>query len=100
MKTEKRDTRPMFLGPAINRFLIKIGATMSDGDLADNWNEISAGLPKSKLAKLSCGKKNRTVRIVVENPAERLTLSYAAPELIRRINAYFGYDAVTKVAIR
>ena len=95
---EKRSFRPMFIGPAINNLLRRLGAKSSDSDLATRWNEI-VGMD-CKLVRLSRGNKNRTVFIRANNPSEKLLMSYQSPEIIKKINAYFGYEAVSKVVIK
>ena len=94
----KRDTRPIFIGAAINRVLRRIGAKASDGELAAKWNDIVGG--DSELVKISRGVKDRTVWILAKNPAERLALSYQAPDMIKKINVYFGYGAVLKIVVK
>jgi hypothetical protein len=98
MANERRSTRPMFIGAAINNFLRRIGAKASDSDLAAKWGEIAGG--NSALVKISRGVRGRTATIRAKNPAGRLALSYEAPEIIKKINAYFGYDAVAKIVVR
>jgi hypothetical protein len=88
----------MFIGAAINNFLRRIGGKASDSDLAAKWSGIVGG--NSELVKISRGVKGRTATIRAKNPSERLTLSYDAPEIIKKINAYFGYEAVEKVIVR
>lgn len=95
---EKRSKRPMFIGPAINNLLRKLGAKSSDSDLAVKWDEIVK--MDCKLVRLSRGNKNRTVYVRANNPSEKLLMSYQAPEIIKRINAYFGFEAVSKVVIK
>jgi len=94
----KRDTRPAFIGPVINKFLARLGAKASDSDLSAKWAEVVG--EDSELVKISRGVRERTATIRAKNPAERLALSYRAPEIIDRINRYFGYDAVAKIVVR
>jgi hypothetical protein len=90
--------RPMFVGAAIGNFLRRLGAKASDSDLAAKWPDIVG--PDSELVKISRGVKDRTATIRAKNPSERLTLSYQAPEIIAKINAYFGYNAVLKITVK
>lgn len=88
----------MFIGPAINNLLQRLGAKASDSDLGAKWDEIVGD--DCELIKISRGVRGRTATIRAKNPSERLTLSYRAPEIIRKINIYFGYDAVEKIVVR
>jgi hypothetical protein len=88
----------MFIGAAINKLLARIGAGASDSELAAKWAEIVG--PDSELVKMSRGVKNRTATIRAKNPAERLALSYRAPEIVEKINAYFGYGAAAKIIVK
>ena len=88
----------MFIGPAINNFLRGLGAKASDADLARKWAEVVGA--DSELIKISKGVRGRTAYVGAKNPSARLTLSYQTPEIVKKINAYFGYDAVEKVVVR
>jgi hypothetical protein len=98
MANEKRSSRPMFIGPAINGLLRRLGAKASDSDLGAKWGDIVG--KDSELVKISRGVRGRTAYIRAKNPSERLAMSYRAPEIAHRINAYFGYDAVAKIVVR
>jgi hypothetical protein len=89
---------PIFLGAAINKFLTRLGAKASDGELLKHWGDLFGD--EFTLIKLSRGAKDRTIYIRAKNPAERLALSYRAADIIEKINSYFGYDAVSKVVVR
>jgi hypothetical protein len=95
---EKRSTRPMFVGAAINNFLRRIGAKTSDADLSARWNEIVGN--DSALVKISRGVRDRTATIRAKNPADRLAMSYQKDDIMKKINAYFGYNAVAKIVVR
>jgi hypothetical protein len=98
MTKARRDTRPMFIGPAINNLLRRLGAKASDSDLAAKWGDVIGG--SSELVKISRGVRGRTAMVRAKNPSERLALSYQAPEIIEKINNYFGYEAVAKIVVR
>jgi len=98
MATNKRDSRPMFIGAAINNFLLRLGAKASDSDLAKKWGDVVGG--DSELIKISRGVSGRTAFVRAKNPAARLALSYDAPEIAKKINKYFGYDAIAKVVVK
>jgi hypothetical protein len=88
----------MFVGAAVNNFLRRLGAKASDSDLSAKWSDIVG--EDSKLVKISGGVKNRTAYVRAKNPSYRLTLSYQADDIIKKINAYFGYDAVQKIVVK
>ena len=94
----KRDTRPLFIGAVINKFIGGLGAKASDSELSARWDEIVG--PDSELVKMSRGVRGRTAFIKAKNPAARLSLSYEAPGIVEKINKYFGYDAVLKVVVK
>jgi len=94
----KRDTRPQFIGAAVNKFLSSLGAKTSDADLAAKWAKIIG--TDSTLVKITRGIKDRTATIRAKNPAARLTLGFEIPEIIKKINTYFGYNAVSKIVVR
>ena len=62
------------------------------------------GADIATVASLAAIRKNRdnTFNVVIRptNPAYTLQLSYQKDEIIRRINKYFGYDAVSKISFR
>jgi len=94
----RRDTRPAFIGAIVNKFLMGLGAKASDADLSAKWGEIVG--EDSELVKISRGVKDRTIYIRAKNPAARLTMSYQTDEIVRKINAYFGYNAVAKIVVK
>ena len=94
----KRDTRPQFIGAAVNKFLLSLGAKASDSDLAAKWSEIIGD--DSSLVKISRGIKDRTATIKAKNPAARLTLQFETPEIIKKINEFFGYEAVSRIVVK
>ena len=98
MKHETRDSRPQFIGAAINNLLRKMGAKQSDSDLSARWHELFGD--DSELVKISRGTNDRTIYIRAKNPSARITLSYQADEFIKKLNKYFGYEAISKVVIK
>jgi hypothetical protein len=77
---------------------MRLGAKASDSELSARWADIVGA--DSELMKISRGVRDRTATIRAKNPAERLAMSYSAPEIIKKINGYFGYEAVSKVIVR
>ena len=98
MATNKRDMRPAFVGAAINKLLSRLGAKASDAELAARWTDIMGD--GTEMMKMSRGIKGRTIYVRAKNPAERLAVSYQSADMIKKINDYFGYDAVEKVVVR
>ena len=98
MAKDRRDFRPAFVGAAINKLLSRIGGKASDSDLASRWPDIAGD--GSEVVKVSRGVRGRTIWIRAKNPAERLTLSYRAPDILKRVNDYFGYDAAARIVVK
>lgn len=98
-----RTARPQTLGAAMGGLMKIFGVRASDADLASRWNEIM-GPNIASVARLAAIRKNRnnkyTVAIRPANPAFTLQLSYQTDDIIKKINKYFGYDAVEKITFR
>ena len=98
-----RISRPQTIAGALGGLIKIFGVRASDSDLLNRWNEIM-GDDIASIAKLAAIKKNRdnTFNIVIRptNPAYTLQLSYQTDEIIKRINKYFGYNAVGKISFR
>ena len=102
-KIEVRTARPHTLAGAVGGLLRIFGARASDADLAARWREIMGDdigdvSTLAAIKKDKNGKFNIAVRPI--NPAFALQLSYQAPEITKRVNKYFGYDAVNKITFR
>lgn len=99
----KRYTRPQTLGSAFGGLMKLFGARASDADLTKRWDEIM-GNDIASIARLVAITKTRdkkfNIAVRAANPAFALQLSYQTDEIIKRVNRYFGYDAVGKVSIR
>ncbi len=102
-KILNRTARPQTIAGAMGGLIKIFGVRASDADLAARWGEIM-GAEIGGLTTLAAIKKTRSGRfnIVVRpvNPAFALQLSYMSDEITRRINRYFGYDAVEKISFR
>ena len=102
-KLSTRTARPQTLGAALGGLIKIFGGHASDADLAARWVEIMgpdiggistlAGITKTRDKKF-----NIAVRPL--NPAFALQLSYQSAEITKRVNKYFGYDAVNKITFR
>ena len=102
-KIETRTARPQTLAAALGGLIKIFGGHASDADLAARWTEIMGtdigGISAlAGIKKAQNGKFNIAVRPI--NPAFALQLSYMAPEITKRINKYFGFDAVNKITFR
>lgn len=102
-KLEVRTARPHTLAGAVGGLLRMFGARVSDADLAARWRDIMGddigGVSTlAAIKKAPNGKFNIAVRPI--NPAFALQLSYQSDEITKRVNKYFGYDAVNKVTFR
>ncbi len=102
-KLNIRISRPQTIAGALGGLIKIFGVRASDADLANRWDEIM-GTDIASVAKLAAMKKNRdnTFNVVIRpaTPAYALQLSYQSDEIIKRINKYFGYDAVSKISFR
>jgi len=98
-----RTARPQTIGGAMGGLLRIFGARASDADLAARWDEIM-GPEIAAVARIAAVRKTRdnkyTIAIRPANPAFALQLSYQADEITKKINKYFGYDAVGKITFR
>lgn len=102
-KILQRTARPQTLAGAMGGLIKMFGVRASDADLAAHWAEImgpdiGALTSLAAIKKTRSGKFNIAVRPI--NPAFALQLSYQSDEITRRINKYFGYDAVEKITFR
>lgn len=100
---DERSKRPQTIAGALGGLIKIFGVRASDADLAQRWATIM-GPDIALIAHLAAIRKNRdnTFNIVIRptNPAYTLQLSYQKDEIIKRINRYFGYDAVGKISFR
>lgn len=102
-KLNERLKRPQTIAGALGGLIQVFGVRASDSDLVQRWAEIM-GSDIAAIAALAAIKKNRdkTFNVVIRPtvPAYALQLSYQSDEIIKRINKYFGYDAVSKISFR
>lgn len=102
-KFDERTKRPQTIGGALGGLIKIFGIRASDSDLAARWDEIM-GTDIASVARLAAIRKNRdnTFNVVIRpaHPAYALQLSYQSDEIVKRINKYFGYDAVGKISFR
>lgn len=102
-KFEERTKHPQTIAGALGGLIKIFGVRASDSDLVARWDEIM-GTDIAAIARLVAIKKNRdnTFNVVIRPsvPAYALQLSYQSDEIIRRINKYFGYNAVSKISFR
>ena len=102
-KLDVRTKHPQTIAGALGGLIRMFGVRASDADLAQRWDEIM-GSDIAMIAKLAAIRKNRdnTFNIVIRPavPAYALQLSYQSYEIIKRINKYFGYNAVGKISFR
>jgi hypothetical protein len=100
---EERTKHPQTIAGALGGLIKIFGVRASDADLVQRWDEIM-GPDIAAVAKLAAIRKNRdnTFNIVLRPavPAYALQLSYRSEEIIKKINKYFGYNAVGKISFR
>ena len=102
-KFNERLKRPQTIAGALGGLIKIFGVRASDSDLLQRWDEIM-GADIASVARLAAIKKNKdkTFNVVIRPavPAYALQLSYQSDEIIKRINKYFGYNAVSKISFR
>ena len=102
-KLDIRTKRPTTIAGAFGSLFQIFGVRASDTDLVERWDKIMgddiASITKLVAIKKMPGNKY-TIVIKPTNPALSLQLSYQRDEILRRINKYFGYDAISKITIR
>lgn len=72
-----------------------------DPEIAARWTEL-AGPELSKLCRpgrLTGGPSGRTLEVIVPHGAAAASVEFAAETLKRRLNAYFGPNAVERIAV-
>ncbi len=99
----KRSKRPQTIASAMGDLMRMFGIRASDADLIKRWDkimgsEISAIANVVAIKKAKNGKFNITLR--PKNPAFTLQLSYMSDEIKKKINNYFGREAVEKISFR
>lgn len=102
-KLNIRITRPTTLAGVFGNLFGTFQRPASVSDLTERWDEIM-GPDIASIAKLVAIKKTidnkYSVVIKPANTALALQLSYANDEILRRINKYFGYPAISKITYR
>ena len=102
-KLNARLKKPTTIAAAFGSVFQIFNRPASGADLSERWNEIM-GPDISSIAKLVAIKKTicnkYSVVIKPTNPALALQLSYSNDEILRRINKYFGYDAISKITYK
>ncbi len=98
-----RKARPQTLAASVGGLLESCGVRASDSDLSENWEKV-VGQSIAKIARVVAIRLTRDKKFnVVLRPvsaAFALELSYKVDELIKKINKYYGRDAVAKITIR
>lgn len=91
------------MGSAFGGLMKLFGIRASDADLTKRWDEIM-GNDIASIARLVAITKTRdkkfNIAVRAANPAFALQLSYQTDEITKRVNKYFGYEAVGKITIR
>ncbi len=98
-----RKSRPQTLASSFGGLLETFGVRASDADLSNNWRKI-VGDNIADISNVVAIKTMRDKRFNVVlrpiSPAFALELSYAVDECKKKINNYYGRDAVAKITIR
>lgn len=98
-----RKSRPQTLAASFGGLMDSFGVRASDADLSVNWRNI-VGNDIANISKLVAIRtlKNNKFNIVLcpLSAAFALELSYKVDECIKKINQYYGREAVGKITIR
>ena len=98
-----RAARPQTIAGALGGLMAIFGVRASDADLAARWDEIM-GAEIAAIARLAAVKKLRdgkySIAVRPANPAFALQLSYRSAEITKKLNDYFGRNAVAKITFR
>lgn len=93
--------------PALQKYSAGVVAELArktryvDPDLAAQWTTL-AGPEISKLCRpgrLTGGPGGRTLEVVVPHGAAAASVEFAAETLRRRLNEYFGPNAIARIAV-
>ena len=102
-KLNARLKKPTTIAAAFGSVFQIFNRPASGADLTERWNEIMgpdiAAVAKLVAIKKTIGNKYSIV-IKPTNPALALQLSYSNDEILRRINKYFGYAAISKITYK
>ena len=89
---------PEIGGAAFRRF----GFVQSS--IVSRWQEIVgdrfAGISAPESIRFPMGKKSQGVLTLVVEGAHAVTMQHVAPEIIERVNRFFGYPAVARLHVR
>jgi hypothetical protein len=89
---------PEIGGAAFRRF----GFVQSS--IVSRWPEIVgdrfAGISAPESIRFPMGKKSQGVLTIVVEGAHAVTMQHVAPEIIERVNRFFGYPAVARLHVR
>ncbi len=98
---------PRPAAPPLGRFAASLIADLArrtrfvDPDIAARWTEL-AGPELSKLCRpgrLTGGPSGRTLEVIVPHGAAAASVEFAAETLKRRLNGYFGPNAIEGIAV-
>jgi hypothetical protein len=98
---------PRAAPPPLARFAAGLIADLArrtrfmDPEIAGRWTEL-AGPELSKLCRpgrLTGGPSGRTLEVIVPHGAAAASVEFAAQTLKRRLNGYFGPNAIERIAI-
>jgi len=93
--------------PSLSRFSSAVLADLArktryvDPDIIAIWPKL-AGPELSRLCRpgrLSGGREGRTLEVVVPHGAAAASVAFASEDLRRRLNDYFGPNAIARIAI-
>jgi len=98
---------PRAAAPPLSRFASALIADLArrtrfvDPDIAARWTEL-AGPEISRMCRpgrLTGGTAGRTLEVIVPHGAAAASVEFAAETLRRRLNDYFGPNAIDRIAV-
>jgi len=98
---------PRLAAPGISRFASSVLEGLArqtryvDPELIARWTSL-AGPELSRLCRpgrLTGGREGRTLEVVVPHGAAAASVEFASETLRRRLNDYFGPDAIVRIAV-
>ena len=109
-KRGREQPRRALRARAVSEMLPEIGGAafrrfgFVQSSIVSRWQEIVgerfAGISAPESIRFPMGKKSQGVLTLVVEGAHAVTMQHVAPEIIERVNRFFGYPAVARLHVR
>lgn len=109
-KRGREQPRRALRARAVSEMLPEIGGAafrrfgFVQSSIVSRWPEIVgerfAGISAPESIRFPVGKKSQGVLTLVVEGAHAVTMQHVAPEIIERVNRFFGYPAVARLNVR